>query len=730
MTEEADMKRTWIVKILTVVLLVFLPINTVGLIPVLAQDEIRDPGLTTLTFAELGMELPRTLVSPISEVELLFNLPSDWAPTGTGQITLNFSAFFSALVASEDTTSISGQVAGDLSVFLNGTQVGLTTLSQNGEQTMELTFDTGLLTRGTRGGSNSLRVRWDGSISCLMNLLSSATVLPTSTLAFSHTENTEPLTLNDFPAPFLVENTIQSVPLDLVVASEPGAGELRAAMILAAGMARLFKASDAVQLLSLEEYQVSNDESHNLLLVASTETVKALATDWGLDEVPVVAEGVGIVHLFTTAGGYGLLISGDESGVVKAAQAVSAGQVLTTAGETTMLVNAVNAPVTPSNLEDATLTDLGVSELVFTWPVQLVQSFDFHVPAESQVRADAYFDLILSHSQQLDYLRSGLQVKVNGYPAASLRLNDTTSNQSLFRLILPANLMQSGRNTIELAADLNTRDLCSPATETEAWLRVSSSSLLHLPLESAVGSYTPPKTFADFPGGFLSGNGLNNVWLQVAPGDFSNIQAAGKIAQLLGAALPQVTLIDLQAVSAVTVESTVAEIANLILVGSPLAFTSLNETDMFPSLVFDANGALSEQSALELVTQPGAGVDLGYLAIRGFAPPANRALLAVLGNTPAGLENAVTALSSLRTGADNFVMTTTQTAFSGWLDEGIASGKAAVTSVQPEVTPQPVNTVQQFRRNMLIWAVPGLALLLAIALFLVYVEIRHNLRKN
>ncbi len=724
------MKRTWIFKILSTAILVILAINAVGLKPVMAQDEIKDPGLTTLTFADLGMDLPRTLVSPISEVELFFNLPSEWAPTGTGQIKLDFSAFFSALVASEDTTSISGQVAGDLSVFLNGTQVGLTTLSQNGEQTLDLTFDTGLLTRGTRGGSNSLRIRWDGSISCLMNLLSSATVLPTSTLVFSHTENAELLTLNDFPAPFLVENAIQPVPLDLVVAGEPEPGELRASMILAAGMAQLFNASDAVQIFALEEYQVSETETRNLLLVASAETVKTLSADWGLDADFAAAEGEGIVHLFTTAGGYGLLISGDDAGIVKAAQAVSAGQVLTTANENTMLVNAVNAPVIPPNLEDVTLADLSVSELVFTWPSHLVQSFEFYVPTGSQVRADAYFDLILSHSQQLDYLRSGLQVKVNGYPAASLRLNDTTSNQSLFRLILPANLMQSGRNTIELAADLNTRDLCSPATETEAWLRVSSSSLLHLPLESAVGSSIVSKTFADFPGVFLTGSGMNNVWLQVAPGDFSNIHAAGMIAQLLGAALPQVTLIELQAVSTATIDPAVAETANLILVGTPLAFTSLAETGMFPSLVFDADGELSAQSALEIVTQPAAGADLGYLAIRGFAPPANRALLAVLGNNPAGLVNAVNALSSARTGEDNFVMTTAQGALSSWFDQGIASGKAATTSIQPEVTPQPANIVQQFRRSMLIWAVPALAILLALSLFLVYVEIRHHLRKN
>lgn len=729
------MKRTWIHKCFCAAAMVILALNAVAVKPVMAQDEqpaveTQDANMTTLTFADLGMSLPRTLVSPVSEVELLFNLPSNWTPSGTGRITLNFSAFFSALVASEDTTAISGQVAGDLSVFLNDTQVGLTTLSQNGEQTFDLEFDTALLTRATQGSVNSLRVRWDGSISCLMNLLSSATVLPTSSLTFSHAESTEALTLNDFPAPFLVEHAVQPVPLDLVLPGEPTAGELRAAMILAAGMARLFESNNAVRIFSLEEYPTAGLEPGNVLLVADSENVQALAAEWGLITEPAPAAGEGLVSLFTTSGGAGLLVSGDEIGIVKAAQAVSAGLVLTDPGAMTMLVSAVNVPPAPANPEDTTLADLGVNELVFTWPADLVQSFDFWVPAGSQVRADAYFDLILSHSQQLDYLRSGLQVKVNGYPAASLRLNDTTSNQSLFRLILPANLMHSGRNTIELAADLNTRDLCSPATETEAWLRVSSSSLLHLPLESAVGGSIISKTFADFPAGFLAGSGLNNVWLQVAPGGFSNIQAAGKIAQLLGAALPGRDVIELQAVATDTVDPAVADGANLILVGSPLSFPALSTADMFPSLAFNGDGSLSDTSALELVTRPADSTDLGFLALRGYIAPSSRVLLAVLGNTPAGLENALTALAGSRIVDFNFVMTTAPNALTGWLDEGMASGKVAQPTTPGEVTPQPANTVQNFRRGMLVWAVPALAVLLALTLFLVYVEIRHHLRKS
>jgi hypothetical protein len=253
----------------------------------------------------------------------------------------------------------------------------------------------------------------------------------------------------------------------------------------------------------------------------------------------------GVLHLYETKSGVGLLVSGDDLGIVKAAQALAANQVLAAGDERTMVVSSVNAPVGTVGLEDMTLQDMGVGELVFTQPDAMVHSFEFFVPAGNQVRADATFDLIISHSQQLDYLRSGLQMRVNGYPAVSLRLTDNTSNEALFKLILPTNLIHVGKNEIEFETILSMRDLCTPANAEVAWLRISSNSLLHLPLESAIGGSMLPKTFANFPDSFLTGSGLNNVVVEVAPGDFAYIQSAAKLAAALGSAMPDHDLIQL-----------------------------------------------------------------------------------------------------------------------------------------------------------------------------------------
>jgi hypothetical protein len=721
------MKRSFVFKLFGLILLAGLILNLTGINPVLAQSVSQ----ADLTLTDLGMKIPQTLTGPISEVDFTFNLPADWKPEGTVTLDLDIMAFFSSLVATESSQTLSGLVGGDLSLYLNDTMVGVNTLQTSGEQTLHYEFSSTLFAPVTRDGVNILRIRWDGSISCLMNLLSSVSISPSSKLSFGYDASQKTLTLNDFPAPFVVKNSVQPVSLKIVLPATPSAGELRAAMILAAGIGQISNGQTNAEVISQADYRPVDSISQNVILVANTDTLKTLTlSTYGISSDLQSNAGEGLVYFFKPAGGYGLLVSGDEAGIVKAAQAVSADQVIAGGDANTMLVSGINPVAATTGPEDMTLDDLGVGELVFTKPDNLSQSFDFFVPAGNQVRADASFDLVISHSQQLDYLRSGLQMLVNGYPAVSLRLTDNTSNQALFKLIMPANLVHAGRNTIEFVADLNTRDLCTAATENVAWMRVSSSSLLHLPLETAIGGSLVSKTFSDFPNAFLTGSGLDNVLIEVAPAEFGNIQAAAKLAGQLGAGLPDHTIMQLNASFVDAVDPTLAANDSLIIVGAPSKFTSLTDKTQFPSLVFDAQNLLSDQSALELVTRPQAGEDAGYLAIRGYDATTSKVLLAVLGSSPAGLTYAVDGLTSDQAAKNNFLIVTGKNEQTGWLDAGIATGEnVSATSQQTPIAPG-VDSVQAFRISMLKWVVPAMVVLLAVMLLFLYIEIRLRLNKK
>lgn len=721
------MKHSLVYKLFGFILLAGLIFNFAAIRPVQAQTNSQ----MDLTLTDLGMVVPQTLTGPISEIDFTFNLPADWKPGGTATLDLNIMAFFSSLVASESNETLSGLVGGDLSVYLNDVMVGVDTLQTSGEQTLQYEFDAALFTPVTRDGVNTLRIRWDGSISCLMNLLSSVSISPNSKLVFGYETGQKSLTLNDFPAPFVIMNSVQPVSLKIVLPENPSAGELRAAMVLAAGIGQISNGQTIAEVISLADYRPTVSTSQNAILVANTDTLKTLSlSSFGITSDLQVNAGEGLVYFFKPAGGYGLLVTGDEPGIVKAAQAVSADQVIAGGDANTMLVSGINPVAAAVGPEDKTLDDLGVGELVFTKPNNLSHSFDFFVPAGNQVRADASFDLVISHSQQLDYLRSGLQMLVNGYPAVSLRLTDNTSNQALFKLIMPANLVHAGRNTVEFVADLNTRDLCTAPTANMAWMRVSSSSLLHLPLETAIGGSLVSKTFSDFPNVFLTGSGLDNVMIEIAPLEFGNIQAAAKIAGWLGAGLPDNTIMQLNASFVDAIDPALAANASLILVGAPSDFTSLTDKTQFPSLVFDEQNLLSDQSTLELVTRPQAGQDAGYLAMRGYDASTSKVLLAVLGSSPTGLTYAVDSLVSSQAAKYNFLIATGENEETGWLDAGIATGE--IVTVSGEVTPVApgLDAVQAFRINMLKWVVPVLVVVLAVMLLFLYIEIRQRLTKK
>jgi len=724
MKEEA-MKRSLLFQIMGFFVLAVMVLGLAEVQPVQAQTIYQ----ADLTLADLGMAVPQALSSPVSEATLRFNLPADWAPMGIVSMDVDISAFFSSLVAMESGATISGLVGGDFSVYLNDTLVGVTTLQESGLQTLHFEYDSAVLKAAKRGSVNFLRLRWDGSISCQSNLISSVIVSPTSKISFGYDKKDPALSLNDFPVPFVVDSSIQPVHLKIVLPSNPTTGELRAAMVVAIGLGQITGTSPSVELLPLSDLAPTASQPQNFILVAGTETLKTISLpSLGIQEGLQPNEGEGVLHLFQQQGGVGLLVSGDEQGIVKAAQALGADQVIAAGDERTMFVSSTNPVVDKIGQEDMTLEELGVGELVFTQPSDTSKSFEFYVPSGNQVRADATFDLILSHSQQLDYLRSGLQVKVNGYPAVSLRLTDNTSNEAMFKLILPSNLIHVGRNSIEFVADLYTRDLCTPASASIAWLRVSSNSLLHLPLESAVGGSMLAKTFSDFPDAFQSGAGLNNVMFEIAPGDFSYIQAAAKLAGILGSVMPDHALIQIAAIFSDDPTAGDTGDNSVILVGKAADFAGLDQ--QFPSLVFDQNNMLSEQSMLELVDRPESGTDTGYLAIRGFDAATSKVLLAVLGNSSKGVSYAVEALTNQEVGYDNFVQTVGPEELIGWMDNGIATGVVGSQAAAAIAATPTVDPVQAFRISMLKWVVPALVVMLALAVFFLYIEIRQSIKKQ
>lgn len=699
------------------------PVRQVSAASSASEDE---PGQTDLSFAALGMAQPYILSGPADDFSLKFNLPTNWSPAGNVKLTLVYSAAFSSLIQTESAASVSGIVGGSLGVSVNGNLVSIETLQESGDLTLEIDFNSSLLKAPSRGSVNELAIHWNGSAGCLMNLLSTITLSPNSNFSFSLTEKKPVYSLDDYPVPFFIPYASSQQALKLLIPSMPNLSELRAALIVAAGLGQLSGGKASVELLSAADFISSGSMAGNVILISLTENlVDPEIRTLGFTQVPRVKTGEGILQFFSLPdGGNLLLLSGDSEGIVKAAQAASAGQVIATQGTDTMVVSSIHPQEDTSMQEDSSLTDLIGDEMVFNSSNGFDQSFDFFIPYGKQVTVESAFNLIISHSQQLDYLRSGLQVKLNGYPVINLRLNDNTANESLFTIILPASLIHTGRNTLELSAKLNLRDLCSRPDDDIAWLRVSGDSTLHLPQEiSSIESFTQ-SSFKDFPEAFLSGDLLNNVTFIVSTADFGSWQAAEKLAFRLGAALPRSGLVQLNVTWGGAVDAALVQGANLLFVGKPSDFTTLNEEDAFPVLLFNPDNTLSSASPLSIVAQVGEENDVGYLTIRGFSDGIEKSLLAVLGNTSKGVNYAADAVTSSGLNNSNFAVVAAEGVQSAWMDDAISSGKKVEPVSQATEVPAGENVIQKYRRGLMAWAFPVMGVLFILLVVLSLSEIR------
>jgi hypothetical protein len=692
-----------------------------------------DNPLIEITFSEMGLTSPQSLPGPVSEISLRFNFPLEWEITpGTMQLSLNIAAYFSNLMPSEEQEIITGLTGGNLSISLNGTPVLLETLQESGEATFEVNLDTDLLKEVSRSDANELIIRWDGSAACRMNLLSNITILPSSKMTLAYEPVSPSFTLNDYPVPFMVRNSLQPGLITLLLPEDATSAELRAALITSAGLGRLFAGKQHIRLLTVADYQAEGNQAKAILLFAegtrlADDAIKALGYTNGM----TVQAGEGTLQIFTHGNaGYGLLITGDADGIVKAAQVLSTGQLIAAGDGSTMRVNAVNVQPAVLGIETLTLQDLGAGELLLSPGSGYARSLDFYIPAGDEARPDASFDLILSHSQQLDYLRSGLTVKLNSYPIATLRLTDQTSNQVLFRLILPTNLIHPGRNTLTFAANLNTRDFCSEMTESTVWLKVSANSVLHLPLEKAESSALSNKKFSDFPDIFLSGRSLDNVMFLLSLDDAGSWTAAGDLAFHLGSVLVDRNPIQLQVSVIEDLEEPVSPENNLIIVGKPQNYPELVGEELFPSMAFTEDNLLSDQSNLSMVSIPSdADASVGYLAIRGYPGAAQRVSLAVLGNSPLGLGYAVKSLGNPVLGDNNFAVAMGDGLQASWFDESIARGELQVKASEDDPIVVDSNAAYQFRLRLMSWVVPVMAALLLIMILIILLEIRKNKRR-
>ncbi|MCX6054103.1 MAG: cellulose biosynthesis cyclic di-GMP-binding regulatory protein BcsB [Chloroflexi bacterium] len=668
-----------------------------------------------ISFSELGVMEPVELNSPIQESEIVFSIPLDWV-VETSVLTLDLEVSASSLLAPETSQALSGFDLGKFSIEFNGQSIFYQTVRQAGPLEMKITLPASQFLVQTSNQPHQLVFKWDALQSCNQNLISKMVILPASILEIGYSLQKHATSLSDFPAPFFQEKALEVQAVTLGLPPQPEKGELESALIIAAGLGRLSEGE-----LEVHYKEIENPDTidANTILIALRHRIwDGVAGEAGTQKPTA---GQGQLQWVTLSGNDNsvLLVSGvDDVGIVRAAQALSRGQVAAPANARAVVIGSVEDPVSPSFQADMNFADLGFGDLTFT--ASSDKTILFTIPPGKTIGEEAYLDVHFSHSMQLDYLVSGLEITLNGVPLVSFRLSDSSSNSDQVRLILPTTMIRPGLNQLTFAAILSSRVFCSPTNSPELWLTVYSNSALHLPARGSTSVVQSPPNFGDLPSVLLTNPRMEDVGFVLPEDPGFSMTAAIQFAATLGEGLQGESPIEFTIFSNEDLATSAVDNYNLILIGRPSSFPGLSNSGYFPQLVFDEADAIAPQSQVGVVLVWQQGEPQGILALRRKED--GKTVLAILGNSQEGIDPfALKALMRPDLGEQNFAIVTASNISSS----SIHFGQNNLDGSDP-LAPSSVEVVDgaTFTRSVAMWALPALLLSILLILLLFWSEVR------
>lgn len=612
-----------------------------------------DPG-AALLFSDFGFA-ETTLIGPFAVESYQFDLPSTWALTEGAALELDVSAFFNT-----GTVTPAGAprtFGGSLTVILNDITLGGFALNTAGDRRIFVPLSPAALAAVAPDGSYDLTLFWDSGVDCLNLDQANLVVRSTSRFSLPHSVHPPALDLAQLPRP-IFESSLWPEAATLIVPDQPSHAELQAALTVAAGLGNLTSGELLLDLLPasrMGEVQAT----HHLIFVGRPGGLPELA----LFELPLVlgdnvfaAPGDnpddGVVALAPSpwnAAKVVLVVSGNsDAAVVKAAQAVSTGAVRPNGVPNLALVAAVDPGQAPTTVPiNRTLTDLAYQRVTFDRLGSNATSFAFYVPAGQTTDGEAYVDLHFNHSALLNYDRAGLSVSLNGQPVGSLRLSDvSTHGDYTTRLLLPGGAIVPGVNRLSLEAALIPLDNCLDPRLSNVWLTIWPDSLLHLPLRAAATDAAPRFDLDDYHRPFSRDPGLADTTFVLAVQDPAGWATAARIAFDLGDA-SNGQLIQLAAYYAAEVPAGALQTSHLLLVGRPSQLALIQELSEALPAPFAAGSDIALEANLPVIYRQAPQTSVGYVELATSPWSAERAVLAVLGNTEEGVQWAGAAVSQL-----------------------------------------------------------------------------------
>ena len=441
-----------------------------------------------ITFTQLGYTQDDTLRGPYDTAYYSFVLPADWQLNQGAEINIDLVTSFTmkgAAATSVPSLTWKDTFGGQLTVYLNNVLVGIANLVGDEPQRITLSLSPDALTAKNASGQHELYLAFDAGDTCYFDWTSSLIIKTTSSLILPHSIIPIVPDLTAYPRPIYQLGKIEVQKAHLVVPDHPSEAELQAAFAISGGLGRL---SDNKLELSLHNYASLTEvqkKDANIIFVGkpsafpdlSQVPLPAPVKESGFDH-PLITADDGVIQMAVSPWNPSrvvMLVSGQsDAALYKAGQAASYGKIRVEKQKDLSIITEINE-LLPSNniLEDRTLADLGEPDLVFTGRGIISKTIPFYFPLGKTAAVDSYFEMIFSHSQVIDYERSGFSVRLNEIPVVTFRLSDETSNQKKVQIALPRHAIKPGMNFLRVQSELYPRFSCIQPGTSNLWAAVS-----------------------------------------------------------------------------------------------------------------------------------------------------------------------------------------------------------------------------------------------------------------
>lgn len=609
-----------------------------------------------------------TLNGPFDGRYLTLRLPSNWQLLPGAAIELDFDTLFGGTSGISETSRYFG---GMLDVQFNNVSIGRVTLDQPGPRLLTLPItDTALITNRP-DGAHALSFTLDAGIICGTERQTSVIIRTSTTLVLPHTIGNPEPTLSTFPRPLYQNSPLEEDAVTVVVPAEPSEAELKAALTISAKFGAISSTELALGIVQENVLTPTLRSESNLIFIGKAGSFETL------DEIDLPAPVEG--GSFTAGGaqpGDGilqvaaspwsevhsvLLVSGDDdAGVVKASQALSTGNIRSTADPALSVIAGVTSPleltgtlqlqqseiVTDGTTIDRTLADLGYETQTAFGIGAHTFNYVIELPQGNELREDGTFDLLFSHSALLNYSVSGMIVRLNDQPVSSVRFNDQTAQNGSIQVPIPQNTLKGGKNLLSLTANLVPDSPCVNPTTAGVWISVRPESLLHVTLQPVRSPTVIVRRLDTYYDQFMTSPTLNNVAFVLPSNDPISWNTAAQIASELGDRSDG-PMVELTAVYPDNV-ATVSGTHNLILVGQPVDFPIIKELNQTLPAPFPDNSNHPTLGNSRVTYRVAPDLSLGYLELARSPWNKDRSILGVFGSTDEGIRWSGTALDLSR----------------------------------------------------------------------------------